>query len=124
MNRHIYSEYIPEGENFVSKGWGYEEWIVNNDKYCGKKLHVAKGRKCSLHYHPIKEETFYIISGEISLEIHKGYITMTVNLKKGDSFHIPPGTKHRFTGVRASIIFEISTTHSDEDVIRIELGDQ
>ena len=20
---------------FVPKGWGYEKWIVNNEKYCG-----------------------------------------------------------------------------------------
>ena len=26
---------------FVNKGWGNEEWIVNNKKYCGK-IRVSK----------------------------------------------------------------------------------
>ena len=29
--------------NFVEKVWGHEEWIVNNELYCGKKLFVKKG---------------------------------------------------------------------------------
>ena len=31
----------------VPKGWGYEKWIVNNDKYCGKLLFFNKGKKKS-----------------------------------------------------------------------------
>ena len=42
----------------VPKGWGYEKWITNNEKYCGKLLYFNKGKKCSWHYHEIKEETF------------------------------------------------------------------
>jgi len=52
---------------FVPKGWGFEKWIVNNKKYCGKILYFIKGKKCSLHFHEIKEETFYIQSGRIKL---------------------------------------------------------
>ena len=50
---------------FVPKGWGFEKWIVNNEKYCGKLLYFAKGKKCSWHYHKIKDEVFYIQSGKI-----------------------------------------------------------
>ena len=52
----------------VSKGWGFEKWIVNNEKYCGKLLYLIKGKKCSWHFHKIKEETFYIQSGKILLK--------------------------------------------------------
>ena len=38
-------------KNFVEKVWGHEEWIANNDKYCGKKLVVKKGFRCSMHHH-------------------------------------------------------------------------
>lgn len=48
--------------NFVPKGWGFEKWIVNNEKYCGKILFFVKGKKCSYHYHEIKDETFYVQS--------------------------------------------------------------
>ena len=51
----------------VQKGWGYEKWIVNNEKYCGKLLYFNKGKKCSWHYHLKKEETFYIHSGKLHL---------------------------------------------------------
>ena len=51
----------------VPKGWGYEKWIVNNEKYCGKLLFFEKGKKCSWHYHKLKHETFYLHSGKIYL---------------------------------------------------------
>ena len=35
------------------KGWGYEKWIVNKDEYCGKLLHIIKGKKCYWHYHKL-----------------------------------------------------------------------
>ena len=54
--------------NFVEKVWGHEEWIVNNPKYCGKKLVLKKGYRCSIHKHDIKDETFYILSGTVLLE--------------------------------------------------------
>ena len=41
----------------VNKLWGYEIWIENNEKYCGKHLHVVPGKKCSVHYHKDKKET-------------------------------------------------------------------
>ena len=51
--------------NFVPKGWGFEKWIVNCEEYCGKLLYFAKDKKCSWHYHKIKDEVFYIQSGKI-----------------------------------------------------------
>ena len=43
---------------FVPKGWGFEKWIVNCEQYCGKLLYIAKGKKCSWHYHNKKDEVF------------------------------------------------------------------
>jgi len=51
--------------NYVSKGWGYESWIANNDQYCGKLLFFKKGKHCSWHYHEKKHETFYVQSGKL-----------------------------------------------------------
>ena len=47
------------------KGWGHEKWIVNEEKYCGKILFFEAGKRCSWHYHKIKDETFYVQSGEL-----------------------------------------------------------
>ena len=59
---------------WVAKGWGGEEILVNNDLYCAKNLYVMKGLQCSLHYHKIKDETFFVQKGKIKLY----YITNSV----------------------------------------------
>ena len=33
---------------------------------CGKLLHVEPHKKCSVHYHKLKKETFYVIKGSVS----------------------------------------------------------
>lgn len=112
--------------HIVPKGWGFEKWIVNNEKYCGKILYLVKDRKCSWHYHKIKDETFYVQSGKIVLyygqddDISKSsYVT----LSKGDHFHIPVGLKHQMRAIEDTELFEFSTQHFDEDSIRLEKGD-
>ena len=49
----------------VDKGWGYERWIVNCKQYCGKLLFFNRGKRCSWHYHKIKDEVFYLQSGKL-----------------------------------------------------------
>lgn len=98
----------------VPKVWGFEQWIVNDDAYCGKRLILQKGMQCSLHRHPVKRETFFVQSGFVRLEAG-GLVMM---LRPGDSMTIEPGTWHRFAGLRDSVIFEFSTRHDDADVER------
>jgi mannose-6-phosphate isomerase-like protein (cupin superfamily) len=112
--------------NFVPKGWGFEKWIVNCEEYCGKLLYFVKGKKCSWHYHKLKDETFYIQSGELSLiygDSDDKTQAKTVTLKPGDKFHIYRGLRHQMTAITDVELFEFSTQHFDEDSIRIERGD-
>ena len=51
-------------EGFVEKGWGSENIWATNDKYCGKMLQFNAGAKFSMHFHVVKDETWYIISGK------------------------------------------------------------
>lgn len=111
---------------FVPKGWGFEKWIVNCEQYCGKLLFIAKGKKCSWHFHKKKDEVFYVQSGKI--RIYYGWddnIEMaTVDiLEKGDKFHVPIGMKHRMCALEDTELFEFSTEHFDEDSNRITPGD-
>ena len=99
----------------VQKKWGSEEWIANYD-YCGKKLVLNKGFRCSMHYHKNKDETFYILKGKVLMEIENEKIIMLPS----DSIRIKPGTKHRFTGLEDSEIIEFSTHHEDYDAYRDE----
>jgi quercetin dioxygenase-like cupin family protein len=100
------------------KEWGYEDWIVNTDKYCGKILFVKKQYRCSIHYHKLKDETFYIQSGKVYLELNNEVIIMN----QGNFKRIFPGQKHRFSGLEDSIIFEFSTPHSESDSYREKLS--
>ena len=106
--------------NFVEKVWGHEEWIVNNPKYCGKKMVLKKGYRCSVHKHDIKDETFYILCGKVLLETEFENKKETRLMTAGDVFHVKIGMWHRFTGIEDSAIMEFSTFHMDEDSIRKE----
>lgn len=98
----------------VPKVWGEEHWIVNRD-YCGKKMILRKGFRCSLHLHKDKDEVFYVQSGRIFLELGDGYRVMGA----GDHQHVPRGVEHRFWGLEDAEIFEFSTHHEDDDSYRV-----
>ncbi len=109
-----------------NKGWGYEKWIVNKEKYCGKLLYFNKGKRCSFHYHKLKDETFYLQSG--SLIVRYSYNNNLVKskrlvMKSGDSFHVPIGLRHQMISLEDSELFEFSTQHFETDSYRIVKGD-
>jgi quercetin dioxygenase-like cupin family protein len=110
----------------VSKGWGYELWIVNKPEYCGKLLYFYKGKKLSWHYHKLKDETFYVQSGRVVLKHSQGDDLSQAEeavLGPGMSFHIPRGLRHRIIALETSEVFEFSTEHFDSDSYRLEKGD-
>lgn len=111
---------------YVNKGWGYEKIIVNKPAYCGKLLHFINGKKCSYHYHIVKEETFYLQSGKLRLLVGQDDdITKAteVILNPGDKYHIPTGLRHQMIALEDSDLFEFSTQDFPEDSIRVVLGD-
>ena len=105
----------------INKLWGYEKVIVNNDLYCGKLIHIDKGKTGSFHYHKIKDETFYIQSGEVRINYSTTdeYFTNFVVLTAGQKFYIPPGLRHQIIGIEDSDIFEFSTKDMDDDSYRV-----
>ena len=99
----------------VDKSWGNEEWIVNNNLYCGKILNLKPGFQGSIHYHKNKHETFYLLEGQVLLELPPN---KTKILNPGDVQILSPLTKHRFTPLKHSKIIEFSTHHEDSDTYR------
>ena len=96
----------------VNKGWGYEKWIVNKEEYCGKLLFFNKGKRCSWHYHKVKDEVFYLQSGMLMVYYSDGDdITAAKQkiLKPGQNFHIPVGLRHQMVALEDSELFEFST---------------
>jgi len=111
---------------FVQKGWGFEKWIVNSEKYCGKLLFLVKDKRCSWHFHKIKDEVFYIQSGKILVKFSENdnlSESKEIVLSKGDSFHIYTGLRHQMIALEDTELFEFSTQHFEEDSYRIIKGD-
>jgi mannose-6-phosphate isomerase-like protein (cupin superfamily) len=111
---------------FVPKGWGYEKWLVNKPEYCGKVLHMVKGRKFSYHCHKLKEETFFISKGSVVVRYGESADikdSSHVILEEGGIFHIPVGLYHQIQAITDTDIIEFSTQHFDEDSYRSEKGD-
>jgi len=111
---------------FVTKGWGWEKWIVNCEEYCGKLLFFNKGKKCSWHYHIKKDEVFYLQSGKLRVIFNVEDDLKTakeVILEPGDNFHVYRGLRHQMLALEDSELFEFSTQHFDSDSYRVIKGD-
>jgi quercetin dioxygenase-like cupin family protein len=111
---------------FVKKGWGYELWVVNKPEYCGKLLYFEKGKRCSWHYHKIKDEVFYLQSGKMIVKFSDDDKIENCQerlLTPGQNFYVYPGLKHQMIALEDSELFEFSTEHFDEDSYRIQKGD-
>ena len=111
---------------FVPKGWGFEKWIVNCEEYCGKLLYFVKGKKCSWHYHKLKDEYFYVQSGKLCVKYSDEDnidSAIEVVLGPGDNFHVYRGLRHQMQALEDTELFEFSTQHFDSDSIRIKKGD-
>jgi mannose-6-phosphate isomerase-like protein (cupin superfamily) len=107
-------------ESRVDKPWGYEiRWAVTG-RYLGKILHVNKGEALSLQYHEHKDEWLLVSEGAVDMEMGglDGRLEK-VRMRKGDSVHLPPHTRHRITAIEDADIFEVSTPEID-DVVRLE----
>ncbi len=111
---------------FVPKGWGFEKWIVNKVEYCGKLLYFVKDKRCSWHYHKLKDEVFYIQSGKLKVfysdddDLEKA---KSVILQKGDNFHVYRGLRHQMLALEDTELYEFSTQHFDDDSYRVIKGD-
>ena len=108
---------VPD-ERIVEKVWGREYILENRAEYCFKVLEIKPGYQCSLHFHRLKTESFFVYSGFVRLEL-KTPDSVRI-LAPGQSQFIAPGRAHRFSSEAGAVIFEVSTTHSDSDVERIE----
>jgi mannose-6-phosphate isomerase-like protein (cupin superfamily) len=120
----------------VVKLWGYEEIFENNELYCGKLLTVgdrwsSNGR---FHFHENKDETFFVISEALVLEIITNYCEViavprhkrgklsqfnreVLVLYPGMSYRILPYTPHRFKSNSPGLtrFIEVSTHDEESD---------
>jgi mannose-6-phosphate isomerase-like protein (cupin superfamily) len=104
----------------VSKPWGHEKIWALSERYVGKILHINAGHELSVQYHNKKDETIYLLSGEIVYRVQRnGEDELDdVRLKIGESFRIVPGTIHQMVAVTDCDVLEVSTPELD-DVVRL-----
>jgi len=102
----------------VEKPWGYELIWARTDRYVGKILHIEPGHVLSLQYHNQKDESIYVLSGEIILRLQQGETLIERQMHQGEAFHIRPKLVHQFEAVVATDLLEASTPEID-DVVRL-----
>ena len=103
----------------VEKPWGYEIIWAHTDRYVGKILHVTAGQALSVQYHERKDETVYLLSGEMRywVQLPGDDDLRDQRLSAGQSFRITPGTIHYMEAITDCDVLEASTPELD-DVVR------
>jgi mannose-6-phosphate isomerase len=105
----------------VPKPWGHETIWASTTLYVGKILHITAGHALSKQYHRVKDETVYLLSGELRYFVQEegSDELKDVLLRPGEAFRITPGTIHYMEAVTDCDVLEASTPHLD-DVVRLQ----
>lgn len=107
------------GVTIVPKPWGHETIWAHTDRYTGKILHIKAGHALSVQYHNRKDETIYLLSGEMIYRVGGDETTLRdVRLNAGESYRNTPGTVHQMQAVTDCEVLEASTAEVD-DVVRL-----
>jgi len=132
----------------VPKPWGHETIWAKTDRYVGKIIHIRAGHALSVQYHNRKDETVYLLSGELKYWVQSSHSQSPmphapgphrtagtgetpvagrspipdmadVRLRVGEAFRITAGTIHYMEAVTDCDILEVSTPELD-DVVRLK----
>jgi mannose-6-phosphate isomerase len=104
---------------YVDKPWGHELIWARTRDYVGKLIHINANSKLSRQYHVEKDESIFVIKGELTLELGIDELRQTLVLKEGQSFRIAPYTVHRFVATTNDVdLIEVSTPEL-KDVVRL-----
>ncbi len=91
-----------------------------NREYCKKLLIQLPGQRHPLHFHKRKEETFQVLSGELTVEVDGRVRT----LRAGETQLVLPGVWHRFWSETGAVVEEVSSTHYNNDSVYQEAAIQ
>ena len=86
--------------------------IVNRD-YCKSIVVMLPGQAYPNHYHRIKTESFYVLSGEL-IVVTDG---VEHRVKPGELLHIERGQDHSFSTETGTVFEEISTVYMPNDSV-------
>ena len=115
---------FPKPQTYL-KGWGSEVWLINCHDYCCKFLDFKNNSHGSMHFHDKKHETWYVLSGKVSVSWIDSSTAMRHSkiLGQGDMIDIPRLQTHQVHALEDSRILEVSTQHFEADSYRVFPGD-
>jgi sialic acid synthase SpsE/mannose-6-phosphate isomerase-like protein (cupin superfamily) len=111
---------VPGGVDLeISHHYGLERFdevgltmlTVVNRGYCKKLLVCLPGQSHPEQYHEKKEETFQVLSGDVTLTLDGA----ARECGPGDVVNVEPGVRHAFRSRGGAVIEEISSTHYRND---------
>jgi mannose-6-phosphate isomerase len=108
----------PVEVRIVPKPWGHEVIWAHTDRYVGKLLHIKAGHALSVQYHERKDETIFLLRGEMVYRVQENGELRDVRLGVGEAFRNVPGTIHQMEAVTDCDVLEASTPDLD-DVVRL-----
>ena len=105
----------------VPKPWGHETIWAHTDRYVGTILHITAGQALSVQYHERKDETVYLLQGEMKywVQLPGEAELQDQPLTAGQSFRITPGTIHYMEAITDCDVLEASTPEID-DIVRLK----
>lgn len=112
---------FPKSKSLGKRNWGKEKLLALIPKKLSLKLlFIRKGMKGGLQFHRRKNECGFILSGKLLVRYDngKGKLIKKI-LKKGETFHFPPGAVHQEEAISNCTIIEASTPHFN-DRVRVE----
>ncbi len=124
----------PSKATVIPKGWGGEYFAYHTpQEHNGQKLDVdtvklmyfEKDKKCSIHYHKLKEEYFICVVGRFRIELTDEWGSPNVfELEPFQRVFIPKMREHRIIGLEdKNILLEVSSLDHPDDSIRLVKGD-
>lgn len=111
-----------------TKIWGSVKHLFDGP-VAMSSLQVEAGSFCSLHRHLHRWNHFFVISGEITIVLYNGDMTVSrrVVLKAHQSYTVKPGMLHKFEVGESGRVVEVYWTEdghsaSIDDIERIKEG--
>jgi mannose-6-phosphate isomerase-like protein (cupin superfamily) len=123
----IKTAWISKGQRVSKTPWGRERSWSSSSTGHGKILFINKGCRTSLKYNPQKNESLFILKGELSVTFgnelsikHPNTHPMKVEiLDQGCCLHVQSGCPYRLEALEDSEVIEIGNFLNDVPV-RIE----
>ena len=97
----------------ITKVWGNEHILVNNESYACKRLVIFPEHHVSLHSHINKDETFIFAGTEVIIFVQDTLYKITSGIVR-----VRPMQLHSFFSLYGGVLLEVSTHDSASDTVR------